>query len=33
MFANPLRFWSEANPNFFKGTRVEKEAASLLAGG
>src|SRR5271163_1966888 len=30
MFANPVRFWGEANPNFFKGTRVEKEAAALL---
>ena len=27
MFVNPVRFWGEANPNFFKGTRVEKEAA------
>jgi len=33
MFTNPVRFWGEANPNFFKGTRVEKEAAALLAGG
>jgi len=33
MFTNPVRFWGEANPNFFKGTRVEKEAATLLAGG
>ncbi len=32
MFTNPVRFWAEANPNFFKGTRVEKEAAALLAG-
>ena len=32
MFINPVRFWGEANPNFFKGTRVEKEAAALLAG-
>src|SRR5580704_6481683 len=32
MFVNPVRFWGEANPNFFKGTRVEKEAAALLAG-
>jgi hypothetical protein len=31
MFVNPVRFWGEANPNFFKGTRVEKEAAALLA--
>ena len=33
MFANPVRFWGEANPNFFKGTRVEKEAQALLARG
>src|SRR2546422_962458 len=32
VFANPVRFWGEANPNFFKGTRVEAEAAALLAG-
>src|ERR1700719_1334368 len=31
MFVNPVRFWGEAKPNFFKGTRVEKEAAALLA--
>jgi len=30
MFANPVRFWGEANPNFFSGTRVEKEARSFL---
>jgi len=29
-FTNPVRFWGEANPNFFKGTSVEKEAAALL---
>ena len=33
VFANPVRFWGEANPTFFKGTRVEAEAAALLAGG
>lgn len=33
VFANPVRFWGEANPNFFKGTAVEAEAAALLAGG
>ena len=33
VFANPVRFWGEANPNFFKGTMVEAEAAALLAGG
>jgi len=32
MFVNPVRFWGEANPNFFRGTRVEKQAAALLAG-
>ena len=32
VFANPVRFWGEANPNFFKGTAVEAEAAALLAG-
>ena len=31
VFANPVRFWGEANPNFFKGTAVEKEAEALLA--
>ena len=31
MFTNPVRFWGEANPNFFKGTAVEKEAAAILA--
>ena len=31
MFANPVRFWGEANRDFFKGTVVEKEAAALLA--
>jgi predicted TIM-barrel fold metal-dependent hydrolase len=31
MFVNPVRFWGEANPNFFNGTRVEKEARALLA--
>ena len=30
-FANAVRFWSTANPNFFKGTAVEKEAAAVLA--
>jgi predicted TIM-barrel fold metal-dependent hydrolase len=32
-FANPIRFWGEANPSFFKGTVVEKEAAAVLARG
>jgi hypothetical protein len=30
VFANPVHFWGEANPNFFKGTAVEAEAALLL---
>jgi predicted TIM-barrel fold metal-dependent hydrolase len=30
MFANPVRFWGEANPGFFKGTVVEHAAAALL---
>ena len=32
VFANPVRFWGETNPDFFRGTVVEKEAAALLAG-
>jgi predicted TIM-barrel fold metal-dependent hydrolase len=32
VFANPVRFWGEANPNFFKGTAVAAEAAALLSG-
>jgi predicted TIM-barrel fold metal-dependent hydrolase len=31
MFANAVRFWGEVNPDFFKGTVVEKPAAALLA--
>ncbi|MBI3250008.1 MAG: amidohydrolase family protein [Deltaproteobacteria bacterium] len=30
-FANAVRFWGEANPNFFKGTVVESAAAAVLA--
>jgi hypothetical protein len=30
-FANAVRFWGEANPKFFHGTAVEKEAATLLS--
>ena len=30
-FANPVRFWGEANPDFFKGTAVETAAAEVLA--
>jgi predicted TIM-barrel fold metal-dependent hydrolase len=32
VFTNPLRFWGEANPNFFKGTVIESEAARALGG-
>lgn len=31
LFGNPVRFFGEANPGFFKGTAVEKEAEALLA--
>jgi len=31
MFANAVRFWGEVNPDFFKGTVVEKAAAQVLA--
>jgi predicted TIM-barrel fold metal-dependent hydrolase len=30
MFANAVRFWGEVNPDFFKGTAVEQEAAAVL---
>jgi predicted TIM-barrel fold metal-dependent hydrolase len=30
MFANAVRFWGEVNPDFFKGTAVEKQAAKVL---
>jgi predicted TIM-barrel fold metal-dependent hydrolase len=33
MFANAVRFWGEVNPDFFKGTVVEKSAAAALASG
>ena len=33
VFANAVRFWGVANPNFFKDTVVEKEAAAVLAEG
>jgi len=29
-FANPVRLWAANNPNFFKGTAVEREAAAVL---
>ena len=31
MFENAVRFWGETNPDFFKGTVVEKQAAEVLA--
>jgi predicted TIM-barrel fold metal-dependent hydrolase len=31
MFANAVRFWAEVNPDFFKGTVVEKQAAEVMA--
>ena len=30
MFTNPVRFWGESNPDFFKGTVVERQAAEIL---
>jgi hypothetical protein len=33
MFANAVRFWGEVNPDFFRGTVVEKAAAEALAQG
>jgi len=31
MFTNAVRFWGRTNPDFFKGTVVEKQAAEVLA--
>jgi hypothetical protein len=31
MFGNAVRFWGEVNPDFFRGTAVEKAAAEVLA--
>jgi hypothetical protein len=31
MFENAVRFWGEVNPDFFKGTVVEKAAAEVLS--
>jgi hypothetical protein len=33
IFENAVRFWGEVNPDFFKGTVVEKRAAEVLAQG
>jgi predicted TIM-barrel fold metal-dependent hydrolase len=32
VFANPARFYTRLNPDFFAGTRVEADVAKLLAG-
>jgi predicted TIM-barrel fold metal-dependent hydrolase len=31
VFANPVRFYTKANPSFFEGTRVEAAVAGMLA--
>ena len=31
VFTNPLHFWADGNPDFFKGTIIESEAAQALA--
>jgi len=33
VFANPVRFYTSANPDFFRGTRCEAAAARVVAGG
>jgi hypothetical protein len=30
VFANPARFWTATNPDFFKGSAVESEVSALL---
>jgi len=30
VFGNAVRFWGGADPDFFKGTAIEKEAAACL---
>jgi predicted TIM-barrel fold metal-dependent hydrolase len=32
VFTNPVRFYTSVNPGFFDGTRVEAEAAAVVAG-
>jgi len=32
VFGNAVRFWGEVNPDFFRGTAVEKAAVEALAG-
>ena len=33
VLTNPVHFWADANPDFFKGTLVEQETAAVLAAG
>src|SRR5438477_2315018 len=33
MFTNAVRFWGEVNPEFFRGTVVEKQASEVLRNG
>jgi hypothetical protein len=33
VFTNPVRLWAANNPNFFKGTAVEKQTSTILAAG
>ena len=33
VFANPVRFWSALNPDFFKGTAVESQVQAVVAEG
>jgi hypothetical protein len=33
MFANAVRFWGEVNPDFFRGTVVDKQAREVLGNG
>jgi len=33
VFTNPVEFWGRSNPNFFKGTAVEREAQAVLDDG
>jgi hypothetical protein len=32
VFANPVKLWTGANPDFFKGTAVEKQVRELHQG-
>jgi hypothetical protein len=33
VFGNPVRLWGSADPDFFKGTVIEKQAAEYLQAG